>query len=185
MALDINLVEDIYPASYLQMGMLLESSLNNEGTYHDVFSYSIRSKFSKNKFLSIWKSLVNKHELLRASFILNNDNGWNVIIYKNIEITYQIYTNQNTEELITTERLNNFDYSVPGLFRLIINNLGSNFDFVFSFHHAIEDGWSMAFLINELVQSYINDKAIESNLSVRYGEFVKNELSAVPDKIIE
>ena len=48
MALDINLVEDIYPASYLQMGMLLESSLNNKGTYHDVFSYSINSRFNGN-----------------------------------------------------------------------------------------------------------------------------------------
>ena len=153
MALDINLVEDIYPASYLQMGMLLESSLDNEGTYHDVFSYSINSRFNKSKFLSIWKSLVNKHELLRASFILSADNGWNVIIYKNIEIPFQIHTNQNTEELINNERLNNFDYSRPGLFRLIINDLGSSFDFVLSFHHAVEDGWSMAFLTNEFIQS--------------------------------
>ena len=126
--------------------------------------------------MSIWKSLVNKHELLRASFILSNDNGWNVIIYKNIEITYEIHTNQNTEELIANERLNNFDYSRPGLFRLIINDLGSSFDFVFSFHHAITDGWSVASLINEFIQNYINDKAIESNLSVKYGEFVKNAM---------
>ncbi|MDP4360947.1 hypothetical protein QR510_30410, partial [Escherichia coli] len=32
-------IEDIYPASYLQMGMLLESELNSMGTYHDVFLY--------------------------------------------------------------------------------------------------------------------------------------------------
>ncbi|NDA90313.1 MAG: amino acid adenylation domain-containing protein, partial [Alphaproteobacteria bacterium] len=176
---DINLVEDIYPASYLQMGMLLESTLNNQGTYNNVSAYSIRARYNENKFLSIWKSLVNKHELLRASFILNNDNGWNVVIYKNIEIIYQIHTNQNTEELISTERLNNFDYSIPGLFKLIINDLGSSFDFVLSFHHAVEDGWSMAFLTNEFIQSYINDQPIEPKLSIRYGEFVKNELAAI------
>ncbi|NDA91508.1 MAG: hypothetical protein EBY20_11570, partial [Alphaproteobacteria bacterium] len=176
---NINLVEDIYPASYLQMGMLLESTLNNQGTYHDVFSYYIKSNFDKNKFLSIWKNLTNRHELLRACFVLNNDNGWNVVIYKEIEIAYEIFINQTTEELIISERLNNFDYSIPGLFKLIINDLGSSFDLIFSFHHAITDGWSVASLINEFVQCYINDQPIEPKLSIRYGEFVKNELAAI------
>jgi len=179
MVIDINLVEDIYPASYLQMGMLLESTLNNQGTYHDVFSYYIKSNFDKNKFLSIWKNLTNRHELLRACFVLNNDNGWNVVIYKEIKIAYEIFINQTTEELIISERLNNFDYSIPGLFKLIINDLGSSFDLIFSFHHAITDGWSVASLINEFVQCYINDQPIEPKLSIRYGEFVKNELAAI------
>ena len=65
MVIDINLVEDIYPASYLQMGMLLESTLNNQGTYNNVSAYSIRARYNENKFLSIWKSLVTTRRFIR------------------------------------------------------------------------------------------------------------------------
>ena len=53
------------------------------------------------------------------------------------------------------------------------------FRFIFSFHHAIEDGWSFATFINELGQAYVNNKPIETKLELRYGEFVQNELAAI------
>ena len=179
---DTDLIEDIYPASYLQAEMLLESTLDNNDVYYNISSYSVYSKFDKNLFLSIFNQLVNKHELLRAAFFLNNDSSCSVVVFKSIQIDCQIYTNQNSKKLIANERLNHFDYTKPGLFRLIINDLGDNFDFIFSFHHAIEDGWSMASLINEFGQAYVNNKPVEANLNLRYGEFIRNELDAIKNQ---
>ena len=164
------------------MGMLLESSLDNNSTYHDIFGYNIKAKYDNSKFLSVWKHLTQKHELLRAAFISHDINGWNIIIYKNTEINYQIYKNQKSIELIATEKLNNFDYTKPGLFKLIVNDLDSSFDIVFSFHHAIEDGWSIASLVNEFVQAYINDKLDIHKPELCYGEFVKDELFAIKNQ---
>ena len=94
-------------------------------------------------------------------------------------IDYYYFNIQNTTELIDKERLNDFKYEKPGLFRVIINDLESSFDLIFSFHHAIADGWSIASLINEFIQAYLNDKAINPNVKLRYGEFIKNEKSAI------
>lgn len=178
-----DIIEDIYPASYLQVGMLLEANLDTNGAYHDVFSYLIERKLDIKKLLAIWKQLVNKHELLRASFVLNDDNGWNVVIYKNTQIEYQIYIRRDTQELITEERLKDFDHSKPGLFRLLINDLDESFRMIFSFHHVIADGWSVANLIREFIQSYINDKPIIQNIGLRYGEFIRNELHALKNQV--
>jgi len=177
-----NLIEDIYPASYLQMGMLLEPNLENNSTYHDVFSYFIKEKYDPHRALFVWKKLVKKHELLRASFILSDDHGFDVLIHKKIEIDYYYFNTHDTKELIDKERLNNFRYEKPGLFRVIVNDLESSFDLIFSFHHAIADGWSMASLINEFVQAYINNEKINLNVNLRYGEFVKNEISAISNQ---
>ena len=172
-------IVDIYPASYLQMGMLIEQNLENNSTYHDVFSYSIKENYDPYRALLVWKQLVKKHELLRASFIFNDKHGFDVIIHQKIEIDCYYFKTQNTKDLIDKERLNNFEYEKPGLFRIIINDFQNSFDLIFSFHHAIADGWSIASLINEFVQTYFHQKTIRPNVNLRYGEFVKNELSAL------
>jgi amino acid adenylation domain-containing protein len=187
---DINLIEDIYPASYLQTGMLLESALDDKSTYHDIFSYSMITEYDENKFLTVWNQLISKHELLRACFIHSDTNGFNVLIYKKMDLDWEIYTKKTTLKLIETERSRKFDYSKPGLFRIIVNTFEGKFDFIISFHHAIADGWSIASLVNEFVQRYIHDEreiefGVENQLKIKYGAFVKKELSVLkePDSI--
>lgn len=179
---DLNLVEDIYPASYLQARMLLEATKDNKGTYHIVSNYSVHAKFDENKLLHILVGLANKHELLRAAFLLNKEQRYTVVIFKSIDLDYQIYKYKDSKHLIEKEKLNSFEYSKPGLFRIVINDKGNNFDIIFSFHNALEDGWSMATLINEFGQAYLNDQPIGPKLSLRYGEFVRNELAAVENQ---
>lgn len=178
---DFDLVEDIYPTTYLQNGMLVEASLDHNGTYHDVFVYSIDAKYDGEKFLSIWKQLVEKNELLRASFFLSAE-GFCVAIYKEAEIDLRIYEDLDTKKLIADERLNKFDYNKPALFRLLINNYKDHFELLFSFHHSIADGWSVASLIQEFIQAYTNEKTILQNVPLRYGEFVQDELIALKDE---
>lgn len=175
---DINLIEDIYPASYLQMRMLKESEKEKNGTYHIVSCYSVQARFEKNKLRTTLEELTHKYELLRAAFVLTKDGKYNIFIYKNVEVEYHFHTNKDSKKLITEEKLNNFDYSKPGLFRIIINDLGDNFHLILSIHHAIEDGWSMATLINDFGNAYINNKKIEPTLKLKYGEFIRNEIAA-------
>ena len=179
--LDLNMVQDIYPASYLQMGMLLESNLKSLGTYIDVMSYAVKADYIEKKFITIWEELVKKHELLRAGFILS-ETGWSVVVYKHISLKYQLYLDKNTHEMIEQERLSNFDYAEPGLFRLRVNDLGDHFQLLFTCHHAIADGWSVASLINEFISAYINNNIITPSPELSYGEFVSNELIAIKNQ---
>jgi amino acid adenylation domain-containing protein len=183
-------VEDIYPASYLQIGMLLESSLNDKGTYHDVFNYEINVPFDQKKFLAIWEALANKHALLRARFLFSDQHALDVVIFKKTRLHYRIYADQPLQPLIDAERLKHFTHTEECLFHLIVNKHRDNFEFIFSFHHAIVDGWGVASLINEFVQAYANNQVVnypilpnlEMHESLSYGEFVQNERRSLNDQ---
>lgn len=190
--LDLDQIEDIYPASHLQMGMLFESSLNDKGTYHDVFYYEINLSFDQEKFLKVWEALAHKHALLRARFLFSEQNSLDVVIFKEVHLHHQFYTNQPLQQLIDAERLNHFSHTEEYLFHLIVNQHTDtdSFEFIFSFHHAIVDGWSVASLINEFVQAYAYGQAVplpgpatQQNTMplLNYGEFVRNELRHVND----
>jgi len=193
-AINSNQIEDIYPASYLQIGMLLESSLANNGTYHDVFYYEINQPFEQEKFLNIWQALAHKHALLRARFLFSTQHALDVVVFKQPQLNYHFYSNHSLQELIDAERLNHFLHTEECLFHLIVNSQTDKFELIFSFHHAIVDGWSVASLINEFVQAYAYDQAIfsvkakQQNLvslssnSLSYGEFVRNELHHLNDQ---
>ena len=60
-----------------------------------------------------------------------------------------------------------------------MNDLSNQFYIIFSFHHAIADGWSIASLINEFIQSYSLEIDIKDNIKLSYGEFIKNEIASI------
>ncbi len=176
-------VEDVYPASYLQMGMIFESTRDNhQGTYHDVFCYTIESIFNHEKFISIWNKLVAKHELLRAKFVPSSY-GYNVVIAKKNLVQVQAFEERNSLDILAEEKLRDINQNETGLYRLIVNKKKQRFDFIFSFHHAIVDGWSVASLVNEFIQAYVFDKDVIHDLSnISYGEFIQNERKAIQDQ---
>ena len=174
-------VEDIYPASYLQKGMIVES-LRDKGTYHDIFSYIVKSPFYFHEFFDVWKSLVKKYASLRFSFIEDAQDSYLVIENKNIDLKSKIKVieRSNIQLIINDEIRSGLNFNEAGVFRLIIGKTDQNkcFTLVISFHHAIMDGWSLASLVSEFVDIYSNQGEIElSNRTISYGEFVKDEIA--------
>jgi len=185
--LQVELIKDIYPASYLQSGMLIESLIKSNDVYHDVFSYSINAQFDRTKFEEIWHGLITKNELLRSSFIQTADGYFN-IVYSSIPINSKIQIiNQSysLEKVVNTEKNISFDLASPGLFKLLIrtNPNDENFTLIFSFHHSISDGWSVASLVSEFVDIYVHNELMEMNVIPSYGKFVSKELKALKNDI--
>jgi len=178
--IDFDAIDDIYPAGYLQMGMLFESETNSSN-YHNIAVYRIDDHFDDDKFVKIWDILIGKHELLRAAFI-TSDNGYDCIIYKSVHIDIAVLENIDVRTFISQERLNSFDITRPGLVRLFVNKLKDQFDLVFSGHHVIEDGWSMASLINEFIGAYSRGTAITQKANqLSYARFVSKEMAIIRD----
>ena len=176
-------ISDIYPAGYLQKGMILESELSNDGTYHDVFSYQINKKFNYNQISNILGALIEKHELLRASFLPSEEYGYLTVINNKVSPQDKICINNNYSDLnsfLEKESLIKFDYKIAGLYKFyVLNQTSNSFILVFSFHHAITDGWSVASFISEFTNAYVNDLAILKENLPMYGEFIKEELWSI------
>ncbi|UZO80610.1 amino acid adenylation domain-containing protein [Aquimarina sp. ERC-38] len=177
-------VEDIYPASYLQTGMLIESFKNiNKDVYHDVFVYEFFKEFDLEKFSTIWQKFINQHEQLRASFEVHNT-GYVNIISKSYLVSSKIKILEaeiDIEEFVKMEKSNDFEIDISGLFKLFIvpDRKQQKFVLIFSFHHSITDGWSIASLISEFVESYFDQASGEIKNKVSYAKFIQSEIEII------
>ncbi|WP_103071072.1 non-ribosomal peptide synthetase [Aquimarina sediminis] len=157
-------IEDVYPMSDIQKGMVVLSGLNlQQGVYHDQFMYQI-PLVDKKKFKRAFSILIEKHVTLRTQLDIVNYNDPVQIVKKEIDfdIDYkdikELPTKEKSEyisEYMLSERNNPFDLNSGLLWRISlfeINNTASIF--LFQFHHAILDGWSIASLNTELFQIY-------------------------------
>lgn len=175
---DIMLIEDVYPASSFQNRMLIEGDNDSNGTYHIVSNFSVKEKLDDRKLKSVIKQLTTRHELLRAAYCRFGEEGYTTLIFKDVDVEFNYYKNEDVRCLIDKEKTNHFNYAKPGLFRIIINECEDNFDIIFSIHNVLEDGWSMANLINEFGDAYLNNTPVLPPLNVKYGEYVRNQLEA-------
>lgn len=178
--LDRNALQDLYPASYLQAGMLIESAAGQHA-YLNVDSFIIGTSFDQNRFETIWQKLVDKHEQLRTAFIKHHT-GYLNIVYKSItlpeKITIVSEPAETLEKLVDLEKQVGFDLNRPGLFRLIVVPGSGSFTLLFSHHHALADGWSVAFLMADFANAYMNDGAIHTEVLPSFGKFIQAELRA-------
>ncbi len=177
-------IEDIYPASYLQMGMILESLKSpNYSAYHEVSIYEMHLAFHEKDFLNCFNKLVFKHPVLRTCFNENIRYGYIAIQLKAINL--QDYVNVlpydlDINDFVVKEKNNAISIDSPGLFRLFIFNIKEHhFTLALSFHHAIADGWSEAALLAEFVRAYQGSPdSSEQDIPV-YQLFIEQELEAL------
>ena len=175
-------IEDTYPASYLQLGMLIE--YEKDHNYHIVTSYNFNKPYRHGLFANIFQELVSKHSLLRSIFVSDEKYGYLVITLKHINVNKKLVIHELgdcTDKVIFEQCKNNYiDLTEPGLFRINVNIKSDNsFTLFLTTHHAIEDGWSVASLISEFVNLYINEEELKHVNMPSYGKFVRNELIAL------
>jgi len=178
-------IKDAYPASFLQKGMLVESLKDNR-TYHDVFSYKINQAFDFQKFLEAWELLVNKHPVFKTSFLEDEKYTYLALEHVTIDLKSKIIINDidDLNTIIDHEASSSFNFVDPGLFRFIIKLDQQSYYLIISFHHALLDGWSLATLINEFVDIYIDHQKLESVVSSSYGEFIRTEIQNAQNQTV-
>ncbi len=183
----VNLV-DAYPATYLQMGMLLESS-RSIGTYHDVFHYQIRGKLDAALLTKLLQGLVNRHEALRTTFIDDQLSGYIALVLPHLEVDIDFYHADNSSRsLVEREHQKSFSAVSGALSRFIISDVQAKyFRLTFSFHHAIMDGWSVASMMSELCRAYVkkSKNLVMTHSMPLYGEFARNERFACSNANIQ
>ncbi|RUO41303.1 hypothetical protein CWE22_03755 [Pseudidiomarina aestuarii] len=181
LSIDLSSLEDAYPATWLQQGMFVESDKNQQ-VYHNIEVNHIPAAFEMETFVQIWQQLIQKHELLRASYLKQDGPGYLTLIHKLVScedkiVFYDKYTEAYQQELATPLPINN-----AGLFRLAIVRESDAFQLLFTSHHSIEDGWSVASLLSEFIQAYVNHQAIQKDHELLFAHYVKQEVEALKDQ---
>ncbi|MDE9462049.1 amino acid adenylation domain-containing protein [Xenorhabdus bovienii] len=187
--------EDAYPVSRLQFGLIYHSRQVEEArTYKDVFRYTLKSIWDEVAFRSAVQGLVLRHPALRTIFNLSDYDNPLQIIRSGVLID-DVLSVKSPDPLRYEQAIHshidkwlrhNYSFVSGPLFHIaIFLKSGSNYiDLVFSFHHAILDGGSVANLIRELLLSY-SKGGDNANLGYPENElpnpsiFVQNEIEAL------
>jgi amino acid adenylation domain-containing protein len=194
-------VEDAYPLSMLQAGMLFHGDLNRESAlYHNYTSLHLRAPFDARALESAVRRLIERHPVLRTSFDLTGYSAPVQLVHREIEPPLEMedlrgLSDAEQEGTIARwqddERQRQIDWSQAPLLRFHVHLRGADtFQFSFAEHHAILDGWSVATMLAELFRSYSSlssgiEEPDEPPPSSLYRDFVALEQQALTSAAAE
>ena len=166
-------VTDVYPVSGIQTYIIEKYAQDDQrkGVYHVQESIHVGdTAFSIQALEAAFRAVVERHPALRTVIDMEStppmqwvrrDLNWKL----QVEDISPLSVAEQEDHLATAlvaDRKNPFnvaDRETP-LFRVTVFVRSSNdFNWVFSCHHAIIDGWGHRVLLNQLVQSYLAIKA--------------------------
>ncbi|MDR6985344.1 amino acid adenylation domain-containing protein, partial [Rheinheimera pacifica] len=188
-------VEVAYPASQVQIGMLIQSDVGRAAaTYHDILSHKIRLPFCQQTFNTAMRALTEKHEILRTAFDLANYAVPMQLVHRQITLDYEVIDLLRLDEVeqkkqfatvLEQEKRLGFCWDQPGLLRAKVLLLQpDSFVLTLSFHHAIMDGWSTTVLLGDFVDLYagnITAQQLNERQVTPYHNFIEAEQRAIAD----
>jgi aryl carrier-like protein len=159
-------LEDAYPLTMLQAGMLFLMEYHPDSAiYHNLSSVHLRAPFDEGHFLAAVEHLVARHATLRTSFDLGRFSEPLQLVHRaaRLPVTIADLRGQAPEEQeraisdwFAGEQAHRFNISRPPLLRFAVHRRNDDsFQFSWSEHHAIIDGWSVATMLSELFQHYM------------------------------
>ncbi|TMO63496.1 non-ribosomal peptide synthetase, partial [Pseudoalteromonas aurantia] len=185
-------VSAIYPAAQAQVGMLYHSDIEQgSGIYHDVLSHTINLPFIERDFTAALEMVIEKHEILRSAFDINQYETAMQLVYDEIVPEVEIAVEKRDveqqrnlhQQWVEQEIVRDFEWQRAGLFRVkvfVFND--DSFVLGLSFHHAILDGWSASNLISDLALLLDPAQGLEQfnrQLACSYQDYIELEQQAL------
>src|SRR5581483_7156134 len=92
-------VEDAYPLTRLQAGMVFHSEYSPEsGIYHDMFNYHLRARFDEGALRESLRRVMGKHAMLRTGFALDGYSQPLQLVYREVEVPLEVKDWRGLEE---------------------------------------------------------------------------------------
>ncbi|VWD61776.1 Non-ribosomal peptide synthase [Burkholderia lata] len=176
-------VDTIYYLTPLQRGMLHHSRLDPEsGIYVEQFSCVLEGSLDIERFRGAWEAVVNRHDTLKTLFIRLHEADPLQVVRNAVGLPFDVIDwrdradDEQTghfDRLLASDRARGFDFSVAPLMRVTLILLGNaRYRFLWTYHHAILDGWSMPLLLGEVFQRYRNPDASLPAMTKDYRDYV-------------
>ncbi|MDM1553026.1 amino acid adenylation domain-containing protein [Chryseobacterium indologenes] len=178
-----NNIEDIYPLSPLQEGMFYHwSATKDSATHFEQLSYRLEVKgITVEAIGKAFEALVARHAILRTSFTDSIDDKLLQIVHKKVPSTFSCIhppsaVNEIEAFIEATKKqdiLQGFDLEKPASIRLTIIPLDNKeFEFIWSNHHILMDGWCLSILIKDFYDFLLTPEDLKIQPSVPYSDYI-------------
>jgi len=146
---EVGKIQYVMPITAGQLYMIKQWQASNGAMFYQSFPYSHPGPINKMKLDSAWKTLLERHDILRTGFL---EVGSNIVqvVFKN-PLNDVIY---DTKEKPSTTRKQALDLRAPPVNLTVGESKGFSVVVKLVLHHALYDGISLPILIDELQSLY-------------------------------
>jgi amino acid adenylation domain-containing protein len=158
-------IEEIYPLSPMQQGMLFHTLLSpDSGAYVVQIAYEIHGAIDPVTFERAWQTLMQRHSILRSAFVWQNLEQPLQVVgqYCACPVTIQDWRTKSPSEqqqqlieLKQQQRTQGFALSKAPLMQVTLIQLADHtYQLIWYYHHLLLDGWSLPILLQEFLAIY-------------------------------
>ncbi|MCY9264016.1 amino acid adenylation domain-containing protein [Bacillus haynesii] len=173
-------IQDIYPLSYMQEGMLFHSLLHpDSNAYVEQISFTISGDLCLDSFQKSLDLLIDRYDIFRTIYIkeVPDLDGPQQVVLSHRKVPVQTedisdLTAEQQQTLIKSrkraDRLRGFDLQKGPLMRLTLYQTGeSRHTCVWTHHHIMMDGWSLGIVLQDFFHMYY---ALRDGRAIRLGK---------------
>ncbi|MFD8816454.1 amino acid adenylation domain-containing protein [Streptomyces sp. NPDC059627] len=172
-------IEDIYPLTGLQQGMLFHSRLApGTGAYWIWTGLPLQGDLDVDALRRAWELVFARHEVLRTGVVWEQVPVPMAVVSRSVPLPWQVVDVSGLDEeaqrraidaYVAADESAGADFEARTLVRLALIRLGQRrHQLIWSYHHLVLDGWSAPVVLGEVFQTY--------------GESAAGRRSALPDR---
>jgi len=158
-------VENFYPLSPLQQGLLFHSLTVPEARmYYNQMTATLNGPLEVSAFTRAWQRVVDHHPILRTFFVWDGLKEPIQVVDRQAELPFAYYdwreiaASERQTKLETVRRADlkqGFDLAKAPLMRVVLMQTAEDcHELLWSFHHILMDGWSMFRVLKEVFGLY-------------------------------
>jgi amino acid adenylation domain-containing protein/non-ribosomal peptide synthase protein (TIGR01720 family)/FkbM family methyltransferase len=175
-------VEDIYPLSPMQHGILFHSLYAQESAvYFQQFRCTLRGTLELRAFERAWQQLLARHASLRSTFEWEGLDEPLQVVRRDVRLPLVVHDwrglspalqRGKVEDFLERDRERPFNLSRAPLMRLVLVRIDDDIsEFIWSYHHLLVDGWSFALALKEIFLLYEADLQSKQSPLGRSGSY--------------
>ncbi|QOY92809.1 non-ribosomal peptide synthase/polyketide synthase [Massilia sp. UMI-21] len=158
-------VQDVYPLSPLQQGMLFHCQyMPHAPLYVTTLSWRFTGPLDASAFQRAWQHVVDRHDVLRTGFVGDYLKSPLQVVMRRAAVPFEAHDWSDMPEAASMERLlalqksdreRGFDVMRAPLMRLSLVKTAPQVHYMlWTHHHIILDGWSLPVLLGEVFAAY-------------------------------
>jgi hypothetical protein len=179
--------EDVYPLTPFQQGILFHVlDAPDAGVYLGQQRYTLSGQLDPAAFQQALQQLMNRHQILRTAIVLSGLDEPHQVVYRTAKLPWVMHdwseyspaeAAARLEEFLESDYKAGFDLKRVPLIRMtLIRTEPDLYEFIWSFHLLLMDGWSMQVMLKELLTLYhsiYTGQPINLEPPWLYREFIK------------
>ena len=158
-------VEAIYGLSPMQQGMQFHSlNAPESGVYIQQLCCRLRGSLNHEAFARAWQQVVDRHSILRTAFVWEGLEKPLQAVHHRVEFQIELFDwrslsaaaqSEALAQCLEADRRQGFQLTKAPLMRVRLIHLSeTEYVLIWTHHHMIMDGWSVAILLKEIFDLY-------------------------------